>query len=112
MRHRVWRNPSAKGSVPRGARGLPSGPSPACSTHQDYRRMIDEVELDAIIIATPDHHPIQAAMLALQAGLDVYLEGSSRNLVAIIQDAGFSKAWAPTSSEQKGTLGKGKLTEG
>jgi len=36
--------------------------------------MIDEVELDAIIIATPDHHHIQAAMLALQAGLDVYLE--------------------------------------
>lgn len=45
-----------------------------CSTHHDYRKMIDEVKLDAVIIATPDHHHVQAAMLALQAGLDVYLE--------------------------------------
>ncbi|NND95714.1 MAG: Gfo/Idh/MocA family oxidoreductase [Pirellulaceae bacterium] len=45
-----------------------------CSTHQDYRRMIDSAELDAVIIATPDHHHVQAAMLALEAGLDVYLE--------------------------------------
>lgn len=45
-----------------------------CSTHHDYRQMLDEVELDAVIIATPDHHHVQAAMLALQAGLDVYLE--------------------------------------
>ena len=45
-----------------------------CSTHQDYRRMIDDEKLDAVIIATPDHHHAQAAMLALDAGLDVYLE--------------------------------------
>ncbi|MCO8124181.1 Gfo/Idh/MocA family oxidoreductase [Stieleria sp. TO1_6] len=45
-----------------------------CSTHQDYRRMLDVAQLDAVIIATPDHHHVQAAMLALQAGLDVYLE--------------------------------------
>lgn len=38
--------------------------------------------------------------------------GSSRNLVAIIQDAGFFEAWAPTSSEQKGTPGKHEITEG
>ncbi len=45
-----------------------------CSTHQDYRQLLDKRELDAVIIATPDHHHVQAAMLALQAGLDVYLE--------------------------------------
>jgi predicted dehydrogenase len=43
-------------------------------THQDYRRMFDCEKLDAVIIATPDHHHSLAAMLALQAGLDVYLE--------------------------------------
>ncbi len=46
----------------------------SCSTHQDYRRMLDREKLDAVIIATPDHHHVQAAMLALEAGLDVYLE--------------------------------------
>ncbi|MCG6156365.1 Gfo/Idh/MocA family protein [Rubinisphaera margarita] len=45
-----------------------------CRTYRDYRRMLDQEHLDAVIIATPDHHHVQAAMLALQAGLDVYLE--------------------------------------
>lgn len=45
-----------------------------CATYQDYRRMIDREQLDAVIIATPDHHHSLAAMLALQVGLDVYLE--------------------------------------
>ncbi len=45
-----------------------------CKIYQDYRRLLDTEKLDAVIIATPDHHHVQAAMLALQAGLDVYLE--------------------------------------
>lgn len=45
-----------------------------CTTHQDYRRMLDRERLDAVIIATPDHHHVPAAMLALEARLDVYLE--------------------------------------
>lgn len=49
-----------------------------CATFQDYRRLFDRAKakdkLDAVIIATPDHHHAQAAILALQAGLDVYLE--------------------------------------
>lgn len=48
--------------------------APRCNTYQDYRRLLDTEKLDAVIIATPDHHHVQAAMLALQAGLDVYLE--------------------------------------
>jgi len=36
--------------------------------------MFDRERLDAVIIATPDHHYTLAALLALQAGLDVYLE--------------------------------------
>ena len=45
-----------------------------CSIHQDYRRMVDREKLDAVMIATPDHHHAQAALLALQAELDVYVE--------------------------------------
>lgn len=52
--------------------------SAKCATLQDYRRLLDRArskdKLDAVIIATPDHHHAQAAILALQAGLDVYLE--------------------------------------
>lgn len=45
-----------------------------CRTYQDYRVLLDREDLDAVIIATPDHHHAQAALLALDAGLDVYLE--------------------------------------
>ncbi len=46
----------------------------SCTRYQDYRRMLDDEQLDAVIIATPDHHHAQAGLLALDAGLDVYLE--------------------------------------
>jgi predicted dehydrogenase len=45
-----------------------------CTAYQDYRRMLDEAELDAVMIATPDHHHVLAAMLACQRGLDLYVE--------------------------------------
>lgn len=45
-----------------------------CRQYSDYRRMIDREKLDAVIISTPDHHHALAAMIALDAGLDVYLE--------------------------------------
>jgi predicted dehydrogenase len=46
----------------------------SCATFQDYRRMIGEARLDAVMIAACDHHHVLAAMLACQAGLDVYCE--------------------------------------
>lgn len=59
-----------------------------CSVHQDYRRMLEVERLDAVIIAVPDHHHVRAAILACQAGMDVYCEkpltltiGEGRNLV-------------------------------
>lgn len=45
-----------------------------CAVYQDYRRLFDREKLDAVIIATPDHQHALPAMLALQAGWDVYLE--------------------------------------
>ncbi|MCH2200714.1 MAG: Gfo/Idh/MocA family oxidoreductase [Fuerstiella sp.] len=45
-----------------------------CTSYQDYRQMLDREKLDAVIIATPDHHHAQAALLAFQAQLDVYVE--------------------------------------
>ncbi len=45
-----------------------------CAVYQDYRHLLDREKLDAVIIATPDHQHTLPAMLALQLGLDVYLE--------------------------------------
>jgi predicted dehydrogenase len=45
-----------------------------CATYQDYRRLFDREKLDAVIIATPDHHHVLPALLALRSGMHVYLE--------------------------------------
>lgn len=41
---------------------------------KDMRRMLEKKDLDAVLIATPDHWHAPAALLAMQAGKDVYLE--------------------------------------
>lgn len=43
-------------------------------SHKDFRRILDEKEVDAVIVASPDHwHPLQTVM-ACQSGKDVYIE--------------------------------------
>src|SRR5215208_8027943 len=43
----------------------------------DFRRMLDDKSVDAIIIATPDHWHAPATILALDAGKHVYVEKPS-----------------------------------
>jgi len=41
---------------------------------QDFRRILDDPEVDGLVIATPDHWHGLATILACQAGKDVYVE--------------------------------------
>ncbi len=43
-------------------------------TAVDFRRVLDDKQVDAIVIATPDHWHAPAAILACAAGKDVYVE--------------------------------------
>ncbi len=42
--------------------------------NQDFRRFLDDKEVDAVVIATPDHWHAPMAIMALEAGKHVYLE--------------------------------------
>jgi predicted dehydrogenase len=48
--------------------------SPAAKTSGDYRRVLDDKSLDAVIIASPDHQHCPMLLASLAAGKDVYLE--------------------------------------
>ncbi|MBN2476155.1 MAG: Gfo/Idh/MocA family oxidoreductase [Pirellulales bacterium] len=43
-------------------------------TYQYHRKMLDEENLDAVVVATPDHARVLPCIHACQAGLDVYAE--------------------------------------
>ncbi len=44
------------------------------TTHADYREVLDNKDIDAVLIATPDHWHVRIASDAIAAGKDVYLE--------------------------------------
>lgn len=41
---------------------------------KDIRRCLDDKSIDAVVVATPDHWHVPAALLAIAAGKDVYVE--------------------------------------
>ena len=43
-------------------------------TYTDIRKLLESKEIDAVMIATPNHWHTLAAIWAMQAGLDVYVE--------------------------------------
>ncbi|MEJ7646341.1 MAG: Gfo/Idh/MocA family oxidoreductase [Chryseolinea sp.] len=49
-------------------------PATKANTFEDFRHVLDRKDIDAVTVATPDHWHAQIAMLAFQAGKDVYGE--------------------------------------
>jgi predicted dehydrogenase len=46
----------------------------SAATPMDFRAVLDDKSIDAVIIATPDHWHVRTAVAAIAAGKDVYLE--------------------------------------
>src|ERR1035438_4259584 len=45
-----------------------------CATYADFREAVARKDIDAFLIATPDHWHVLTALAAVRAGKDVYLE--------------------------------------
>ncbi len=46
----------------------------SCEAYRDFRELLARPDIDAIVVATPDHWHVPAAVLAVRAGKDVYVE--------------------------------------
>ncbi len=62
--------------------GAARGQFPKAKFFSDYRKLLEMKQLDAVLIATPDHHHAPAASRALQSGLHVYCEKPLTHSVA------------------------------
>jgi len=47
---------------------------PAATSFKDFRRILDKKDIDAVLIATPDHWHAITTILACESGKDVYVE--------------------------------------
>jgi predicted dehydrogenase len=63
--------------------------------HHDFRKLIDQKDLDAVVIATPDHWHALQFVAACRAGKDVYVEkplsltiSEGQKMVAVAQETG------------------------
>jgi predicted dehydrogenase len=55
---------------------------PNAARYNDFRKLLERTDLDAVVISTPDHTHAPAALMALEAGLHVYCEKPLSHSVA------------------------------
>jgi hypothetical protein len=99
-----------------------AGNNAQLATFTDIRAMLDQRDLDAVVVATPDHWHALAGVWAMQAGKDVYIEkpltyciSEGRRLVAAarkygrIAQTGSQHRSCPATYEAREYIQSGKL---
>src|SRR6185295_13645122 len=69
-----------------------------CEVYNDFREVLARKDIDAVVIATPDHWHAIIAIAAAEAGKDIYCE---KPLTQTIHEA-----WALVGAVRKSVIGK------
>ena len=56
------------------AKQNPAGAYTGCAAYKDFRELLERKDIDAVVIATPDHWHALVAIAAARAGKDIYCE--------------------------------------
>ena len=73
-RDREWGKGSALGREPGKAIVDKTYGNSDCQAYSDFRELLERDDLDAIMVATPDHWHAPITLAALKKGIDVYCE--------------------------------------
>jgi predicted dehydrogenase len=78
---------------------------PGAAKHADFRRILDDAEVDAVVVGAPDHWHLKMAEAALAAGKDVYLEKPISHTLedgdALLKLAAGTKQVVQTGTQQR-----------
>jgi predicted dehydrogenase len=103
--------------------------APKAEVYHDFRKLLERKDLDAVVIATPDHWHAPMAVQAMEAGKDIYLEKPmtltieearevyqtskrTRRVVQVgPQATSKGKYWAAAEAIKKGQIGKVVLSQ-
>jgi predicted dehydrogenase len=86
-----------------------------CATFSDYRKLLEDKSIDAVLISTPDHWHAMTAIHACEAGKDVYCEKPMTLFIeegrALIKAVRRHKRVFQTGSQQRSDEGFRKACE-
>jgi len=86
-----------------------------CAVYGDFRRVLDRADVDAVVIATPDHWHAIPTVLACAAGKDVYVEKPLGHNVregrAMVEAARRHGRIVQTGTQQRSTPHFGEVRE-
>ncbi len=95
--------------IDKGVAAVVKAGKPAPKTYQDIRKLLENKDIDAVSIATPNHWHALGAIWSMQAGKDVYVEkpishevNEGRRIVEVARKTGRICQCGTQSRSQKG----------